>query len=81
MSSVQVFCACQAPLKPNNFDDFFRNLEIFAGIVKKLAFTKKKYFFKIKLDDQPCDASESRANFWGYVGNQKHPNYPHGHFI
>ena len=37
-----------------------------------MAFTKN-LFFKNKLEDQPCDASEYRANFWGYVGNQNHP--------
>ena len=40
---------------------------------KKNGFYQKSYFFKIKIDDQPGDASESRAKFWGYVGNQNHP--------
>ena len=47
-------------------------------ISKNLAFTKNdSHFPKIQLDGKHCDAIESRAKFWVYVGNQKHPNYPH----
>ena len=41
-------------------------------MVKKIGFYRENYFFQVKLDGQHCDASESIANFWGYVGNKKH---------
>ena len=74
MSSVKVFFACQAQLKPNNFDDFiFLIRYLCRNCKKKIGFYQKSYFFKIKLDDQPRDAKKSRAKFWGYFGNQNHP--------
>ena len=52
----------------------FYILNFFERIDKNLAFTKKNHFFlKIQLDGKHCDAIESRAKFWVYVGNQKHP--------
>ena len=73
MSSVKVFFACQTQLKLNFFEDLIFLIIHFCRIyLKKICFYQKSYFFKIKLDDQPRDASESRAKFWGYVGNQNH---------
>ena len=34
---------------------------------------RKNCLKKIRLDYQHCNASKSRAQFWIYVGNQKHP--------
>ena len=74
MSSVNFFFACQAQLKPNNFDDFiFLIRYLCRKCKKKIGFYQKSYFFKIKLNDQPRDAKKSRAKFWGYFGNQNHP--------
>ena len=50
---------------------YFWNLNI---TWQKTAFYQKNHFFKkIWLDDQHFHASESKANFWIYIGNQQQP--------
>ena len=67
-NDIKIFFACLAPKKSKCIFFF-----LVLNVKKKKLVTKKSLLLKIKLEDQHRDASESRANFGIYVGNQKHP--------
>ena len=69
---VEVF-SCQALLKPHNLDVHLRFVENLAGVCKKNGLYNCFCCCNIRLDNQHCDASESRAKLRIDVGNQNHP--------
>ena len=78
---MRLFCACQAPLKLNNVDEFFRCFEIFAGIGKKLAFIKKITFSKSNLTINIMTLVNLEPIFGVMLEIKSIPNYLHGHTV
>ena len=73
LNEIKILFRRLAPKNQYYFDVFFSSFRNSDITWQKTAVIKKTLFQKIWLDDQHFHASESRDDFWIYIGNQQHP--------